>query len=97
MISDEKISLKLGEKEVDKPLASYEEADFKVTEKNFKALKFVMSGLGPSTKKKVLSSKTAKEKWDAMEKIHQGTKNVKRDIIVSLMQDYDNLCMKDKE
>ena len=32
-----------------------------------------------------------------MEKIHQGTDNVKRDRIVSLMQDYDNLHMKDKE
>ena len=89
--------MKVGEKEVEKPLASYDEADFKVVQKNFKALKFVMSGLGPSDKKKVLSSKIAKKKWDALEKIHQGTENVKRDIIVSRMQDYHNLCMKDKE
>ena len=79
MCGDEKISMKVGEKEEDKPLASNEEADFKVVEKNFKDLKFVMSGLGPSDKKKVLSSKTAKEKWDALEKIHQGIDNVKRD------------------
>ena len=97
MVGDEKITMKVGEKEVEKPLASYEEADFKVAEKNFKALKFVMSGLGPSDKKKVLSSKTAKERWVSLEKIHQGTNNMKRDRIVSLMQDYDNLHMKDKE
>ena len=73
MMGDEKINMKVVEKEAEKPLASYEEADFKIAEKNFKALKFVMNGLGPSNKKKVLSSKTAKEKWDALEKIHQGT------------------------
>ena len=59
--------------EVELPLASYEEANFKVADKKFKALKFVMSGLGPSDKRKVLSSKTAKEKWDVLEKIHQGS------------------------
>ena len=72
MVGDEKISMKVGEKEIEKPLASYEEVDFKVTEKNFKVLKFVISGLGPSDKKKVLSSKTVNEKRDALEKIHQG-------------------------
>ena len=56
-----------------------------------------MSGLGSSDKRKVLSSKIAKEKWDALEKIHQGFANVKQDRIVSLMQDYDNLCMNDKD
>ena len=54
----------------DKPLSMYEEIDFKVKEKNFKALKIIMSGLSPSDKRKVLSSKTAKEKWDALEKIY---------------------------
>ena len=66
MCGDEKINMKVGEKEGEKPLASYNEADFKVAEKNFKALKFVMSGLGPFDKKKVLSSKMANEKWDAL-------------------------------
>ena len=56
-----------------------------------------MSGLGPSDKKNVLSSKTEKEKWDVLEKIHQGTSNIKRDRIVSLLQDYGNLRIKDKE
>ena len=77
--------MKVGEKEVEKPLASYDEADIKVAEKYFKALKFVMSGLGPFDKRKVISSKTAKEKWDALEKIHQVYVNVKQDRIVSLI------------
>ena len=36
MVGDEKINMKVGEKEVEKPLASYDEADFRVTKKNFK-------------------------------------------------------------
>ena len=85
MMGDEKINMKVGEKIEVKPLAMYDKADFKVTEKTFKAMKFVMSELGPSNKRNVLSSKTTKEKWE------------KRDKIVSLMQDYYNLSMKDKE
>ena len=95
MMSDEKINMKVGQKMEKKPLALYEEVDFKVVEKNFKALKFVTNGLDPFDKKKVLSSKTAKEKWDTLEKIHQGTANIKRDRIVSLLQDYHNFRMKD--
>ena len=68
---DEKITEIMAGKEEAKPLTSYKEEDFKVAEKNFKALKFVMSGLGQTDKRKVLSSKTAKEKWNALEKICQ--------------------------
>ena len=69
-LGDEKIRMKVGEKTEVKPLAMYEKADFKFAEKNFKALKFVLSGLGPSDKRKVYSSETAKEKWDSLEKIY---------------------------
>ena len=62
--------MKVGEKTEEKLLAMHEEVDFKVAEKNFKALRFVLSGLGPSSKRKVLSSKTVKENWDALEKIY---------------------------
>ena len=37
------------------------EDDFKITENNSKAFMFVMSGLGQTDQKKVLSSKTAKK------------------------------------
>ena len=67
---DEKITEIVARKEEAKSLALYKEEDFKVAEKNFKALKFVMRGLGPTDKKKMLSSKTVKEKWDALEKIY---------------------------
>ena len=35
MCGDEKINMNVAEKEVEKPLASYKEADFKVVGKNF--------------------------------------------------------------
>ena len=57
-------------KEEAKHLFSYKEDDFKVAEKNFKALKFIISRFGQTNKRKILSSKTAKEKWDALEKIY---------------------------
>ena len=94
---DEKITVIVEGKEETKPLSSYKEDDFKVAEKNFKDLKFVMSGLGQTDKRKILSSKTFKEKWDPLEKIYQGSDDVKHDKIVTLLQDYDNLRMKDKE
>ena len=52
-------------------------------------MKFVMSGLGQTDKRKVLSSKIAKEKWDALEKIYQRSDDVKCDGIVTLLQDYE--------
>ena len=82
---DEKITEIMAGKEEEKTLSSYKEEDFKVAEKNFKALKFVMSGLGPTNKRKVFLSKTAKEKWDVLEKIYQGSDDVKRDRIVTLL------------
>ena len=86
---DEKITVLVDGKEEGNPLSTYKKDDFKHEEKNFKALKFVMSGLGQTDKRKMFSSKNAKEKWDALEKIYQGSDDVKHDRIVTLLQDYD--------
>ena len=48
----------------------------KELEKNHKVLRLLTGGLGDSDKRKVLSSLTTKEKWDALEKIHDGSKDV---------------------
>ena len=62
MVGDEKINIKVGEKIEEKPLALYEEADFKIVEKNFKALKFIMSGLSSSDKRKFSFFQDSEEK-----------------------------------
>ena len=59
---DKKITMIIVGKEEAKPLASYIEEDYKVAAKNLKTLKFIMSGLNATTKRKVLSSKSAMEK-----------------------------------
>ena len=54
-------------KQVPKEIEDLEEAQLKKLEKNHKALRLLTAGLRDSDKKKVLSSLTAKEKWDALD------------------------------
>ena len=53
-----------------KPLSieDYTEADYKKAEKNSKALKLITNGLSATDKRKVISSLTAKDKCDTLEK-----------------------------
>ena len=52
-------------KEVEDP----SETELKEFEKNQKALRLLVAGLGDSDKRKVLASLTAKDKWDALERM----------------------------
>ena len=79
------------------PLSAFSDDDWKRDEKNNKALKLLTSGLDNSDRRKVLGSPSAKEKWDALAKIYQGSTDVKRDRISALYQDYDNFTMGEKE
>ena len=79
------------------PFNSFSVDDWSKYEKNMKALKLLTSGLDNSDRRKVLGSETAKEKWDALAKIYQGSNDVKRDRISALLQDYDNFTMGVKE
>ena len=71
-------------KQVPLKIEDLSEALLKELEKNHKALRLLTSGLGESDKRKILSSLTAKEKWDALEKIHAGSEDVKQDRISAL-------------
>ena len=74
-----------------KPVAftSFTAEDWTKDEKNMKALKLLTSGLDNSDRRKVLGSLSAKDKWDALVKIYQGSMDVKRDRIAALLQDYN--------
>ena len=76
---------------------SFTTEDLGKNEKNMKALKLLTSGLDNSDRRKVLGSLSAKDKWDALDKIYQGSTDVKRDRIAALLQDYDNFAMGEKE
>ena len=67
----------LDEKKEAKEVEDLSEAELKEFEKNHKALRLLVAGLGNSDKRKVLASLIVKEKWDALEKIHSGSKDVK--------------------
>ena len=74
-----------------------DEAEYKKIERNNKALKLIIHGLSPGDQRKVMSHKTAKEKWDALKKLNEGGTDVKRDRISALYQQYDTLEMRDGE
>ena len=78
-------------------LSTFSADDWKKNEKNNKALKLLTSGLDNSDRRKVLGSPSTKEKWNTLAKIYQGSNNVKRDRISSLLQDYNNFAMGDGE
>ena len=79
------------------PFGSFTAEDWTKNEKNNKALKLLTSRLDNSDRRTVLGSPSAKEKWDALAKIYQGSNDVKRDRISALLQDYDNFNMGEKE
>ena len=83
----------LDEKKEVKEIDDLIETELKEFEKNHKTLRLLVAGLGDSGKRKVLASLTAKEKWDALEKIHSRSTDVKQDRIVALTQDYNTLRM----
>ena len=84
-------------KQIPLEIEDLNEVQLKELEKNHKALRLLTGGLGESDKRKFFSSLTAKEKWDALEKIHAGSEDVKQDMISSLTQDDNNLRMHEKE
>ena len=84
-------------KQVPLEIENLNEAQLEELEKNHKALRLLTGGLGDSDKIKVLSSLSAKEKWNALETIHAGSEDVKQDMISALTQDYNNLRMHEKE
>ena len=71
--------------------------DFKKEEKNHRAVKIIESGLSVNNEAKVASFLTAREKWDALGRIHQGNEDTKRDKITALLTDWENLAMGEKE
>ena len=78
------------------PENDYDETDFKKEEKNHRAIKIIESGLSIGDETKVSPFLTAKEKWEALGRIHQGNLDVKRDRITALLQDWEHLSMGEK-
>ena len=65
-------------KQVPLEIEDLSKAQLKEIEKNHRALRLLTGGLGESDKRKILSSLTAKEKWDSLEKIHARSEDINR-------------------
>ncbi|XP_070007429.1 uncharacterized protein [Nicotiana sylvestris] len=71
--------------------------DLKKWEKNAKAKKWLVCGLGPDEHSRIQSCTTAKDIWDTLQVAHEGTPQVKRSREILLYSQYENFTMKEGE
>ncbi|XP_070047125.1 uncharacterized protein [Nicotiana tomentosiformis] len=71
--------------------------DLKKWEKNAKAKKWLVCGLGPNKYSRIQSCTTAKKIWDTLQVAHEGTPQVKRSRGTLLYSQYGNFTMKEGE
>jgi len=93
------ISMKVKEdgtkvKKVPKEFDSY---DFKMMEKNAKAKKLLYFGLGPDEYTRISECESAKDIWEALQVVYEGTNQVKHSRIELLMRKYELFEMGDHE
>ncbi|XP_070025079.1 uncharacterized protein [Nicotiana sylvestris] len=82
---------------VPKGRREYSDTNRKVVEKNYRAKKILMCGIGPDEYNRVSACDTAKEKWEALQTAHKGTTQVKQSKIDMLNTEYELFRMKDDE
>ncbi|XP_070010552.1 intracellular protein transport protein USO1-like [Nicotiana sylvestris] len=75
----------------------YTDADRKVVEKNFRAKKILVCGIGPDEYNKISACQSAKEIWEALQTAHEGITQVKQSKIDMLTTEYELFWMKDDE
>jgi len=83
--------------DVPKTRADYTAEDLKKWEKNAKAKKWLVCGLGPYEYSKIQRCTTSKEIWDTLQAAHEGTPQVKRSRGTLLYSQYENFTMKEGE
>ncbi|XP_070023139.1 uncharacterized protein [Nicotiana sylvestris] len=66
-------------------------------EKNAKAKKWLVCGLGPDEYSRIQSCTTAKEIWDTLQVAHEGTPQMKRSRGTLLYSQYENFTIKEGE
>ncbi|XP_075079879.1 uncharacterized protein LOC142165163 [Nicotiana tabacum] len=72
----------------------YNDADMKVVEKNFRAKKILVCGIGPDEYNMISACQFAKEIWEALQTAHEGTTQVKQSKIDMLAAEYELFKMK---
>lgn len=75
----------------------YTSDDYKMLEKNAKAMKMLYYGLGPDEYQRISSCTSAKEIWDSLSIAHEGTNQVKQSRIELLLRKYELFSMDSNE
>ncbi|XP_070054604.1 uncharacterized protein [Nicotiana tomentosiformis] len=75
----------------------YNDVDRKAIEKNFRAKKIPVCGIGPDEYNRISACQSAKEIWEALQTAHEGTTQVKQSKINMLTTEYELFKMKDDE
>ncbi|XP_070008575.1 uncharacterized protein [Nicotiana sylvestris] len=90
---------KLGETGplVPKNRKEYSDIDRKALEKNFRAKKILVCGIGPDEYNRISACDSAKEIWEALQMAHEGTTQVKQSKIDMFTTEYELFRMKDDE
>ncbi|XP_049399696.1 uncharacterized protein LOC125863713 [Solanum stenotomum] len=75
----------------------YNEMDRKKIEKNYKAKKILVCGIGSDEYNRISACKSAKEIWNCLQIAHEGIQRVKESKVDMLTTQYENFCMKEGE
>nr|XP_033509222.1 uncharacterized protein LOC117274107 [Nicotiana tomentosiformis] len=86
-----------GTTTIPKMRKEYNDADRKAIEKNFRAKKILVCGIGPDEYNRISACQSAKEIWEALQTSHEGTTQVKQSKIDMLTTEYKLFRMKDDE
>ncbi|XP_075099368.1 uncharacterized protein LOC142176178 [Nicotiana tabacum] len=82
---------------IPKTRKEFNDADRKAIEKNFRANKILVCGIGPDEYNRISACQLAKEIWEAPQIAHEGTTQVKQSKINMLTTEYELFRMKDDE
>ncbi|XP_075083276.1 uncharacterized protein LOC142167024 [Nicotiana tabacum] len=82
---------------VPKTIKEFNDVDRKAIEKNFRAKKILVCGIGPDEYERISACQSAKEIWEALQTAHEGTTQVKQSKIDMLTIEYELFRMKDDE
>ncbi|XP_070003025.1 uncharacterized protein [Nicotiana sylvestris] len=86
----------LGDPAIDIPKTrkEFNDADRKAVEKNFRAKKILVCGIGHDEYNRISACQSAKEIWETLQTAHKGTTQVKQSKIYMLTTEYDLFRMK---
>ncbi|XP_075108824.1 uncharacterized protein LOC142180678 [Nicotiana tabacum] len=82
---------------VPKTRKEYSDIDRKVVEKNFRAKKILVCGIGPDEYNRISACQSAKEIWELLQTALEGTTQVKQSKIDMLTTEYELFKMKDDD